>query len=202
MTLLLSYPTTVSPISFAFGAMIGSFLNVCVLRLPKIASIVTPPSHCPKCKARISFYDNIPLLSYLLLLGRCRFCRERISPRYFFIELLMGGGAVAFSLTFLEALACGTSAIATGVGGIPEQVEDGVTGFLVSGGDAKALAERVGQLLEDDVLLQRIGVRAAAVARERFDRNSQTFGYLDWYETAIMSRKTNALAPENTLAGG
>jgi leader peptidase (prepilin peptidase)/N-methyltransferase len=90
----------VSLVVFIFGAMIGSFLNVCIIRLPKDESIVTPPSHCPHCNAEIPFYDNIPLLSYLILRGRCRFCRERISPRYFSVELLMGGLAVALLFHF------------------------------------------------------------------------------------------------------
>jgi leader peptidase (prepilin peptidase) / N-methyltransferase len=85
---------------FIFGTMLGSFLNVCILRLPKNESIVTPPSHCPNCKAHIPFYDNIPLLSYLFLLGRCRSCRGRISPRYFFVELLMAALAVALLFRF------------------------------------------------------------------------------------------------------
>ena len=90
----------VSLVVFIFGALIGSFLNVCIVRLPKDESIVTPPSHCPHCNAEIPFYDNIPLLSYLILRGRCRFCRERISPRYFSVELLMGGLAVALLFHF------------------------------------------------------------------------------------------------------
>jgi leader peptidase (prepilin peptidase)/N-methyltransferase len=85
----------ISLIVFVFGAMIGSFLNVCIVRLPKNDSIVTPPSHCPKCKAQIPFYDNIPLVSYLILRGRCRSCGGGISPRYFFVELLMGVLTVA-----------------------------------------------------------------------------------------------------------
>jgi leader peptidase (prepilin peptidase)/N-methyltransferase len=61
-----------SAIVFLFGALVGSFLNVCILRIPKEESIVHPPSHCPDCKNPIHFYDNIPLISYLILLGRCR----------------------------------------------------------------------------------------------------------------------------------
>jgi len=72
---------------FAFGSCIGSFLNVVIYRLPRDESIVTPPSSCPSCSRRIRFYDNIPLLSWLVLRGRCRYCRARISPRYFIIEL-------------------------------------------------------------------------------------------------------------------
>src|SRR3989338_8349849 len=74
---------------FIFGSVVGSFLNVCIARLPKGESVVSPPSHCPLCNTPIHFYDNVPLLSYVWLRGRCRFCRESISPRYFIVELLM-----------------------------------------------------------------------------------------------------------------
>jgi leader peptidase (prepilin peptidase) / N-methyltransferase len=74
--------------AFTFGALVGSFLNVCILRIPNNDSIVSPPSHCPSCKTAISFYDNVPLISYLILRGQCRACGERISPRYFVVELL------------------------------------------------------------------------------------------------------------------
>lgn len=70
------------------GACVGSFLNVCIYRLPRGDSIIFPPSHCPQCGKRIRPYDNIPLLSFLFLRGRCRFCRKRITPRYFIVELL------------------------------------------------------------------------------------------------------------------
>ncbi len=89
---------------FIFGTMIGSFLNVCIARIPREESVVSPPSHCPKCKALIPFYCNIPLLSYAFLRGRCRSCSESISARYFLVELLMGLLAVAlferFGLSF------------------------------------------------------------------------------------------------------
>ncbi|MFQ5681806.1 MAG: prepilin peptidase [Candidatus Binatia bacterium] len=88
-------PMVPSLIVFIFGAIVGSFLNVCIVRLPKDKSIVNPPSHCPECKTPIPFYDNIPLLSYLFLKGHCRFCKGRISPRYFVVELLMASLAVA-----------------------------------------------------------------------------------------------------------
>ncbi len=80
---------------FIFGALVGSFLNVCILRLPKGESIVSPPSHCTACNSPIPFYDNIPLISYLILRARCRYCGARISFRYFVVELLMGVLAVA-----------------------------------------------------------------------------------------------------------
>src|SRR5439155_23900281 len=70
------------------------------IRIPNGESVVHPPSRCPKCKAAIAFYDNIPLLSYLFLKGRCRFCGERISPRYFVVELLMASLAVALYYEF------------------------------------------------------------------------------------------------------
>ncbi len=73
--------------SFIFGAIIGSFLNVCAYRLPREESIIRPGSHCPKCKAPIRWYDNIPILSFIFLRGRCRYCQERISWRYPLVEL-------------------------------------------------------------------------------------------------------------------
>ncbi len=72
---------------FAFGSCIGSFLNVVIYRLPRDKSIVTPPSSCPSCNKRIQFYDNIPLVSWLMLRARCRYCKAKISPRYFIVEL-------------------------------------------------------------------------------------------------------------------
>jgi len=76
--------------AFVLGAVVGSFLNVCIWRIPESMSIVTPPSHCPECGHSIRFYDNIPLISYLILRGRCRACGGRISPRYPFVEGLTG----------------------------------------------------------------------------------------------------------------
>ncbi len=75
---------------FAFGCCIGSFLNVVIYRLPRDKSLVTPPSACPACGKHIRFYDNIPLVSWLLLGRKCRYCKASISPRYFLIELLTG----------------------------------------------------------------------------------------------------------------
>ena len=105
MTNFIDPDFTVAVIVFVFGAIVGSFLNVCIGRLPKDESIVHPPSHCPDCNAALSFYDNIPLLSYLLLLGRCRSCRARISPRYFVVELLTALLAVALYRQFGLGLA-------------------------------------------------------------------------------------------------
>lgn len=75
---------------FLFGLAIGSFLNVCIRRIPRDESVVSPASRCPACRAPIKPYDNIPVLSWLLLGGRCRNCRTRISPLYPVVELLTG----------------------------------------------------------------------------------------------------------------
>ena len=75
---------------FAFGCCIGSFLNVVIYRLPRDKSLVTPPSACPACSKHIRFYDNIPLVSWLVLGRKCRYCNAPISPRYFLIEMLTG----------------------------------------------------------------------------------------------------------------
>lgn len=76
---------------FFLGLSFGSFLNVCIYRLPLGLSVVKPRSACPMCKHLIAFYDNLPVLSWLILRGRCRYCKARISPRYLLVELLTGG---------------------------------------------------------------------------------------------------------------
>jgi leader peptidase (prepilin peptidase)/N-methyltransferase len=75
---------------FAFGCCVGSFLNVVIYRLPRDKSLVRPGSSCPSCGRHINFYDNIPLVSWLVLRAKCRYCKAAISPRYFIIELLTG----------------------------------------------------------------------------------------------------------------
>ena len=90
------------------GLAFGSFLNVCISRLPRHESIVRPPSHCPRCKTPIAPWDNIPLVSYLLLRGRCRKCKERISWRYPFVETAVAVLAVANLLS--SGLSFGTVA--------------------------------------------------------------------------------------------
>jgi leader peptidase (prepilin peptidase)/N-methyltransferase len=75
---------------FAFGCCVGSFLNVVIYRLPKDKSLIKPASACPACGKHIHFYDNIPLVSWLLLGAKCRYCKAPVSPRYFIIELLTG----------------------------------------------------------------------------------------------------------------
>lgn len=76
--------------AFLYGAVIGSFLNVCILRLPADQSVVAPRSRCPRCGNGIAPYDNIPILSWLILRGRCRNCSEPISPLYPIIEFITG----------------------------------------------------------------------------------------------------------------
>ncbi len=75
---------------FLFGLIIGSFLNVCIYRIPAGLSIVSPPSRCPNCETRLKPLDLVPVLSWLFLKGKCRHCGNKISPRYMLVELLCG----------------------------------------------------------------------------------------------------------------
>ena len=87
-------------IIFVFGLIIGSFLNVCILRIPVAESVVLPPSHCPSCGMPIKPYDNIPVVSWLVLAGRCRKCKARISAMYPMVELGTGLLFLACYLAF------------------------------------------------------------------------------------------------------
>lgn len=91
-------------VSILFGAIIGSFLNVCILRLPKEESIITPGSHCPHCQNPIKFYDNIPLVSYLLLKGKCRYCQEPISAQYPLVEGITALSSLVLFMKFGPSL--------------------------------------------------------------------------------------------------
>lgn len=86
-------------IIFIFGLLIGSFLNVCIYRIPRNESISYPPSHCTSCGTRIKWYDLVPVISYIFLKGRCRNCKEKISIRYPVIELL---GGIIFLLLYVK----------------------------------------------------------------------------------------------------
>ncbi|MFO1475860.1 MAG: prepilin peptidase [Verrucomicrobiota bacterium] len=79
-----------SVVFFVFGTIVGSFLNVCIHRMPLGESIISPPSHCPHCRYSIPWYLNIPIVTWLWLRGKCRNCGAPISPRYFLVELLTG----------------------------------------------------------------------------------------------------------------
>ena len=88
-------PLLIKGYVFLIGLCVGSFLNVCIHRLPLGQSIARPPSACPQCRNPIRWFDNIPVFSYLLLRGRCRHCKTQISPRYPIVELLTGLLALA-----------------------------------------------------------------------------------------------------------
>jgi len=86
--------------SVLFGLCLGSFANVCIYRIPQDKSIVHPPSSCPDCGYKIRFYDNIPVISYLFLMGRCRQCKAFISRRYPLVEILMASLSLALFIRF------------------------------------------------------------------------------------------------------
>lgn len=153
-----------------FGLMIGSFLNVVVYRVPRGMSVVTPPSHCPNCQRELAALDNVPLLSWLALRGRCRFCGTPISPRYPVVELATGlvflclawslgtadpllsllvvaGASIAATAIDLDGLAVPWSvaiAAAVGAGSLalvaPLTGQPGRLGWAAVGGVAAALA--------------------------------------------------------------
>jgi leader peptidase (prepilin peptidase) / N-methyltransferase len=87
-------------LALLFGLVIGSFLNVCIARLPHHVSVIVPRSNCPHCKKLILWYDNIPILSYLLLGARCRYCKKSISARYPMVEAVNGLISVLLYLKF------------------------------------------------------------------------------------------------------
>jgi leader peptidase (prepilin peptidase)/N-methyltransferase len=92
--------TTVRVLAFVTGALIGSFLNVCVARWPKELSVVAPRSRCPNCAHEIAWFENVPMLSWLALRARCRGCRERISAMYPIVELLVALGWLAAVIAY------------------------------------------------------------------------------------------------------
>lgn len=126
---------------FILGAIVGSFLNVCIYRIPKSRSIIFPPSSCPSCSKNIKWYDNIPILSYVILRGRCRSCKARISPLYITVEILTGIMAVclfmAFGLTpkfFAYLILMGGLIVASFVDLSIQEIPDGVSiGGLAAG---------------------------------------------------------------------
>ncbi len=122
---------------FVFGCMMGSFLNVCIYRMPLGLSVVTPPSHCPNCKYSIPFYLNIPLVTWLMLGGRCKNCGQPIAPRYFLVELLTG-------VTFLGCwLAFGKISVGLAI----------VYGFFLSGLIAATFIDFEHYIIPDEITM-------------------------------------------------
>ena len=136
-----------SLVFFTFGCIVGSFLNVCIYRMPLELSVVSPPSHCPHCKYSIPFYLNVPLLTWLMLRGKCKNCGAPISPRYFVVELLTGltflacwlyFGAQSPALAFVHAVFLAGLIVATFIDFehfiIPDEITLGgaVAGFVIS----------------------------------------------------------------------
>ena len=93
-------PIFISSLVFIFGLCFGSFANACIYRLPKNKQVLTDRSFCPKCKKKIKWFDNIPLVSFLFLNGKCRSCKKKISLQYFIIEFLAGLGFLFIFLSF------------------------------------------------------------------------------------------------------
>lgn len=139
----------------AFGAVVGSFLNVVIWRLPRGESIVSPPSRCPKCETRIRPWDNVPVLSWLLLRGRCRRCRARIPLRYPLVEaatalLFAGTGLAATSPGALAAglLLCAAMVAVTFIDLDHRIIPDAITLPGMAAGLALAFAGAVVQPLQ------------------------------------------------------
>jgi leader peptidase (prepilin peptidase)/N-methyltransferase len=125
---------------FCFGLILGSFLNVCIYRLPRGLSVVSPRSACPACHIPIASYDNIPVLSWLILGGRCRHCHARITARYAVVELLCG---LLFLLSFLQAAS------------LPDAIKGCVVCFLLLG---LTFTDAETHLLPDAMTLPGLGV--------------------------------------------
>jgi len=132
-------------IAFILGSIVGSFLNVCIHRMPLGESIVWPRSHCPKCKKKIPGYDNIPFISYLLLGGKCRFCKGKISLRYFMVELLtalmfvalLSKYGLSYDFFYYMVLVCGlivATFVDIGHRIIPDEISVGgmIVGFILA----------------------------------------------------------------------
>ncbi|MCL4486511.1 MAG: glycosyltransferase [Chloroflexi bacterium] len=122
--------------------------------------------------------------------------RQSVASYYQAADIyLHGARADTFPNAVIEALACGTPVVATRVGGVPEQIEDEVNGFLTSMGDSAAMAGRITQLLRDDGLRNRVGQQAAEGARRAYDLNRQTDQYLSWYDEILAQRRREHIPP-------
>ena len=92
--------TIIIVLIFVIGMALGSFLNVCIYRIPNRKSLLSPGSSCPRCGAKIRFYDNVPVLSYIILKGKCRACQTKISLQYPLVELVTAALLVIVYLRF------------------------------------------------------------------------------------------------------
>ena len=135
--------------SFVIGAAVGSFLNVCIYRLPREMSVAGPGSHCPTCGQALAWYDNVPVLSFLLLGGRCRHCGATISGRYALVELLTG-------LLFLATLA------RLGPDGGFNAAQAGVALVVIPTLVAASFIDIERQIIPDEITLPGIGVGCLA----------------------------------------
>jgi leader peptidase (prepilin peptidase) / N-methyltransferase len=120
---LLLLPPVGWVVAFFWGALWGSFFNVCIHRIPLYESVVSPGSRCPGCGAAIAAYDNVPILSWLLLRGRCRRCRTPISPRYLLVEALMAALTMLLYHRF----------VASGPGPLPADLTRFIVYFFFTG---------------------------------------------------------------------
>jgi len=162
---VLWFQTFVLGWTFFVGAAIGSFLNVVIYRTPKGMSVVSPRSACTACAAPIAWYDNLPVISWCVLRGKCRACAAAYSPRYALIEAAFGLYTVLLllnlGLTPVFALSLVTGAVLTVIGGIDHDtwlIDDRATGLVALLG----LATYAAQLgLDNDNLLAELGLRTA-----------------------------------------
>ena len=177
--------------TFAFGAVVGSFLNVCIWRLPTDRSLFWPGSHCPRCLRFIRWYDNIPLVSYLLLRGRCRHCGARISPRYPLVE---GATALAFvGLYFADIVVTGDRP--------PSYALLGVHCYLVASLLAASLIDLDHQIIPDEITFGGVvvGLAASALVPALHDNVRALVG-IGWLDRLIWST-VGALAGSGMTAG-
>lgn len=122
---------------FIYGIIIGSFLNVCIYRIPKEESVAYPPSHCGNCNTRLRWKDLIPIISYILLGGKCRYCGQKVSKRYLLVELFTGIVFLLlyyiYGLSFIFIKYCIASAIMIVIGLIDFDTMEVYTGVTIVG---------------------------------------------------------------------
>ncbi len=184
------------------GLLIGSFLNVCIYRMPLEKSIIRPRSHCTQCNHMIAWYDNIPVISFIMLLGRCRFCKKRISVRYAAVEILTSAvfvllvkqlGFNAVTLIYM-ALSCGLIAatfIDIDYQIIPDEITYGgmVAGLILSiiFPDLHETANRLYSLRSSFLGLLLGGVLIYAIS---------------WIGTIVFKKKLKEIGEETAMGGG